>query len=1236
MATEEISEALTVLVKLGNRKKDVEVKLARNSNIQLLLDVLQFTAETKFFTTLTLSFNKRLLSENEILGDLTKAEKVTLAAEFAPYTLREVVKHVDVLRNSVGLIPETQDSLSEFGISANSKFIEMPLYPVREKETEKKESSDNKSNEKDDQLKVSDVEKTQFEKTIREVLNMTPDLNDLEETKSSVVTPCLRSLGASNQNPVPPSFRSRGHLLYLHIVTLENESFHVTATPAGFYINKSTSGKFDPTARDGCATETTLYDLIATHSKKFDDHVKALTEKLKSVDPAFYLKPSTNFLAKPWLVSLNASNAANTNRLSLSESSFVTERNFNDEFQAIKDMTYENYQSRVDSEKLIAKISHEFTEASVKGAMSIFHGDLIPMNPESSRPEQIFLKDNIFYSYVTDVNENYADKGGEEAARSASNQDLHTVRLLHKLNLKDIRYLLTTIVDFGGLRILAQTPVPGLLSAMGASTKKDEKTGEIITEDLPSDVTVSYGLDEGSQQVLRNDEFHKAMDTFSKVFHLKDREFKGTPLRFSSQSKGIVGFDKRKYILDLANTHPFDVQFYRKHYESVSEEHRYPHKQTLLRHELIEKWWINKTEDDGVNVEKAFDERMYAFDPDAFYVAEVEDMRVQEISKYLSDDVLPNVVKDYASGAITAPYDGEHLSQAFHKNGINLRYLGEFVTLVEKELEEQIQKHDAKLREVSEANADHEQWEKAYLAKIEAMIKERQEEINKLTYEGKDIPPELKENLKLDENEIRKPTKGEGVLVHRDQINCLIETAKLEMIARSSKHILRKAALNLAPSVISSLLAHFFNILLGNQYNEAPQVEILDEFYSKDTFDFTSWTRGHLLNQIRTEVLRRFRFTISIEDIERLLALPFPFIKSINKKFGAQLLNKEYFFTEEQFETHKNLQEKKLRNKLVAPIQTFSPADITLVPVIKGSDFQSVIGDDLWNQGATSLNEKQAEALALLTQSVAVKEEVNGLLNGSVAESYMALSTIYHKVGDLTEAVVFCRKASVIFERIYGVDSFEVLRCLTNLAILETSNGSPFNAALLLQRIINTIECLCVCSHPAIINAYTMIQQLAMGLQNAKLSIEILKHMSDLILKLEDGNQSLPYGYNQSRLGNLYATADQLSNSLKAIKDARDVFTRELGINDETTAQCRQWISGLENLIESKLQQKKLSQQQAASSSNEVKKNSKTSTKKDDSPNPQLADKSIDELLNFIEGAPSKSKKNKKKRQGPK
>lgn len=1237
--------------KSNNKKNELLFQFNKDAKVETIINVLAFTEQTKYLTNIQLRWNDKILNEEDTIFDVINgkvSDMVHLSIEVKPYTARDSLKHLLTVRDFIGFASETSDGLSEFAVSTGSKFTELPLgeirVPTAEEEEQKDEAAEDKEVKKN-VFKVSDEEKDNFAKVVHEIFESSKKttINQVLTADSNVVTPCVRSLTLSAYNPVPVFYKSRGHLFYLQVVTLEGETFHVTATQSGFYINKSTSTKFDPSERlseehnNESKIFYSLYDLLASHSKKFVSHVETFEKKLAGMESVSYVKPVSTFLHKPWLVT-PPTNPPDYFRLQLDSQNVSVETNFNDQFQAIRDLPTNSLMERIEFERLQTKIIHEFSVEAIKGAMSIFNDNLPPLNPESPTNEQIFLSGHIFYSFVTSIKDNGIN---EDAARAISNHDLKTINLLNRVNLNDVRYVLTTIVDFAGRRLLAQNPVPGLLDSMGTQVEKDPETGEETLKDLNNDVMVKYGLDEEEGKILFDADFDAALGKeFAKIFHLKKHQVsngkdgENVDIWFSSKSRGIVGFDKRKYILDLANTYPLDINFVRENYDNVADTKRYPHRQTLMRPELVEKWWnaqVEKNKD--LTMDAAYDGNMFSYNPDAFVVDGVEDPTVEEISTYLTKEVLPGVVADYIQNNVNIPYNGEHLVDTLHKNGINLRYLGKFIELVQTELSKQVAQHTEKLKTVAEGNIEYENWEKEYLVKIEKLIAERQAKINKLIQEGKEVPKELTEDLKLNDDEIRKPTDEQPIVVAKDELTTLINIAELEIITRSLKHVLRSYSKDLPVLMVPSLIAFVLNLLFGEKYNDSPVAEEIDNFHPIKSFSFHKLTRTTLLEAISKESYLRFRYELPTDWISKYSESPFIAIRSLSYKIGIQLVNKQYFFTTESFETFKQSQDKKIRNKLVAPLNTFSVKDLTIIPRVKTSEFSSLVGQDFWTQGTLTIQEAPKDALTLFAQAITVMEEVSSILHPSVAEKYLSVSTVYNQLGLTSEAVAFCRKACKIYERVCGVDSFEMLRALTNLAMLETSNKSPYNAAVVYKRIIETLQSfnLSTLHHPSMTSIYSNIEQLSLGVENIKLSMAVLKHLCDLIVSFE-GKESLAYAFTESRLGNLYVTVKDFRSALQHIAVTEPIFSKELGTNHVTTAQSRQWINGLTNVVND--MQKQLNQTQAAVNAKSNAPAKKHKNKKDE-PNAELADKSVDELLNFIEGdqkssGSSKGKKGKK------
>lgn len=217
---------------------------------------------------------------------------------------------------------------------------------------------------------------------------------------------------------------------------------------------------------------------------------------------------------------------------------------------------------------------------------------------------------------------------------------------------------------------------------------------------------------------------------------MKSHTVEDVSFKISSKSKGIFGVDQRAYILDLANTNPLDVEFAKENYDNITE-NQYPHRQTLIRRELVEKWRAEKLEESGKTVDEAFEENSFAYNPDAYVVEGVEDENVLEISKFLNETVIPAFLEDILKGNSNLPYDGQHLTSLFHANGINMRYLGKVIDLIKEKYEVENEKRSQYLAEIEKENKEYEEWETKYLAKVEASFNQRKTRTNFRIREGK-------------------------------------------------------------------------------------------------------------------------------------------------------------------------------------------------------------------------------------------------------------------------------------------------------------------------------------------------------------------------------------------------------------------------------------------------------------------------------------------------------------------
>lgn len=401
----------------------------------------------------------------------------------------------------------------------------------------------------------------------------------------------IKSLALSPWNPPPYTLRQKGHLMYMIVTTNEGEQHHVTSHVSGFFVNKSTNNKFDPFPRTSPKPQSahSLLNLFAQLSPSFDASFKELQEFNGQKDPLSTYQVANAIPANPWMVSPEAAaisshvaDVARTQESYLLSGPEMAEtlRDWNEEFQSTRELPKENVQDRVFRERLTSKLFAEYNEAAVKGAILVARGEVAPLNPTEARDAQIFVYNNVFYSFGADGVGTFASDGGDEAARVATGKDVMGVKAVNQLDISGLFTPGTVVVDYLGKRLVGQSIVPG-----------------IFKQREPGEHQIDYGGVEGKDVIAEHEGFKAPFAELSKSMRVKkhavwDKENVRHDLEGSVETKGLLGTDGRKYVLDLYRITPLDVAWLEEHRkDGVSDENSYPHRMAVLRPELVESYW---------------------------------------------------------------------------------------------------------------------------------------------------------------------------------------------------------------------------------------------------------------------------------------------------------------------------------------------------------------------------------------------------------------------------------------------------------------------------------------------------------------------------------------------------------------------------------------------------------------------------------------------------------------------
>ena len=489
-----------------------------------------------------------------------------------PYTEKEARMHVFRIRELIGAAGDRADQLH--GICAGISLHDM-IFPPKEAVR----GLPNGTARHDDQpLAHYDLRAPLSTQTIL------PRHHD-------VLPKTVKSIALSPWNPPPYHLRQHGHLLYLQVTTNEGEQFQVTSTVSGFFVNKSSNSKFDPFPRLAPKKHSahSLLSLLSLLSPSFSSAFVELQHANNQKDLLTTFPFQNAIPSNPWLVP-SLADPCNQHQpdMTRAQEAYLTGgldgtenlRDWNEEFQTTRELPRENVQDRVFRERLTSKLFADYNEAAARGAVMIARGEVAPLNPTEGIDAQIFVYNNIFFSFGADGVKTFESEGGDEAARIAVGKDVTGVRAVNQLDIPGLYTPGTVAVDYLGKRIVGQSIVPGIFKHRG-----------------PGEHQIDYGGVEGRDIVTENEAFIPLFQKLSQALHVKkhavwDKEGKRHDLEGSVETKGLLGTDGRKYVLDMYRITPLDVAWSEEVASPDGVEHdSYPHRMAILRLELVESYW---------------------------------------------------------------------------------------------------------------------------------------------------------------------------------------------------------------------------------------------------------------------------------------------------------------------------------------------------------------------------------------------------------------------------------------------------------------------------------------------------------------------------------------------------------------------------------------------------------------------------------------------------------------------
>jgi protein TIF31 len=1219
------AEIFQVTVKLPHEPFETQIMLSTQEQVQDLRQSIVETPQTFQYSCFHLEHDGKRINDFLELAEVPglKADsELTLVED--PYTEKEARMHVIRVRELIGAAGDRTDSLH--GIMAGLSLHD--TVGVGASGQPKAEQSPQ--------------EDYNFSEAV--VQNLLPPAQD-------PAPKTVKSISVSPWNPPPYHLRSKGHLLYLLVTTNEGEQYQVTSHVGGFYVNRSTNIKFDPFPRQAPKDQSahSLLTLISDVSPSFNTAFKALLEYNAKKDLLTIFQLANAIPANPWLVPApNSSHTVHQSDLGRTQESYLisgvdsteTLRDWNEEFQSTREMPKEAVQDRVFRERLTSKLFADYNDAATRGAMLVARGEIAPLNPTEAKDAQIFVYNNIFYSFGADGVGTFGTEGGDEAARVAVGKDVVGVRAVNNLDIQGLFTSGTVVVDYLGKRIVGQSIVPGIFK------QRD-----------PGEHQIDYGAVEGKEIVADDKSFVPLFEQLSKALRVKkhpvwDKENTRHELEGSVETKGLIGTDGRRYALDLYRLTPLDVAWIEAHWSEPAEEGAskpkdkdYPHRMATLRPELVESYGrlklreyvknelskkseakSNKDEEESEanegalasteskeesteskenkgEAEAAEEDRVdisgfqFALNPDVFSGQQPQsDEDKEEWSKdeaevraacdHLTTEVIPRLIQELKDSEVGFPMDGQSLSTLLHKRGVNIRYLGKIAELT-----------------------------------------------------GTDDP----------------------------RLQALKRLVVQEMIARGFKHFANSKLRNIPPPFTASAAAHLLNCLLGGDVTAKPVAEIdatLRPMYPEADFSFETLTPDELKTEVQKQVALRYRYDLGqawIEPERRVQML-----REVSLKMGLQLEMKDYFTKQAPVTNgagselsvptsngNGTTSSKKKKNKNASPARTASPAPsvpsqtfhaddvLNIVPVVREASPKSLLAEEALEAGRMSIAQDQKElGQELLLESLSLHEQIYGVLHPEVARVYHALSNLLFNLDDKKAAVELAHKAVIVSERTLGVDHADTVLNYQNLGLFEHADGNTkaalgyFRHALELSKIIYGPD------HP---DSITTINNAAVMLQSLKQYHESRVWFEACLAICEDisGKNSINTATLLFQLSQALALDKDMRGAVNRMRESYNIFNTVLGSEDRNTKEAEHW---LEQLTQSAVSQIKQTQDLAKGRLRRVQLTGRSglrpqasvgqsvsesaATARPRSSTNRVDQRSIDELLKYIEGdTPKKSSK---------
>ncbi|OAD58294.1 hypothetical protein WN48_00173 [Eufriesea mexicana] len=969
------------------------------------------------------------------------------------------------------------------------------------------------------------------------------------QAKEQKCPPCLKVLTTSGWNPPPGHRKLHGDLLYLHVVTLEDKQYYLTACARGFFLNQSTKEVFNPKPATPSHLCHSLIELLNQLSPAFKRGFAAMQRRRTQRHP--FERVATPYQLYSWC----APQIEHTIDAIRAEDKHIPgqTRDWNEELQTTRELPRKNLPERLLRERAIFKVHSDFVAAATRGAVAVIDGNVMAINPGEEAKMQMFIWNNIFFSLGFDVRDHYKELGGDAAAFVAPKNDLQGLRVYAAIDLPGPYTLGTVVIDYRGYRVTAQSIIPGILE------REQEQS-------------VVYGSIDFGKTVLTHPKYLELLNKTGQLLKILPHKVineagEEIELCSSVECKGIIGNDSRHYVLDLLRTFPPDVNFLKLEEVELSKEARalgfpieHKHKLACLRQELIDSFvearYVQFIKHAAFHLQQLTSARRVQKENETTVKeGKKEELNIVAVDSNKEDSTHSLIETDEAKKIVESITDsisgGEKQELEESTKEIVRRAAAAVGSLREAEFDVRFNP------DVFSPGVKHPDPNGPALKKQKQLVQDAADFL--LTVQ---IPTFIRECLDhtvaaMDGSILVEALHGKGINVRYlgkltdmlstvSQLEYLQRIAVSELILRSAKHIFTIYMQGTELMSLSAAISHFLNCLFSSAQVIHPH-QNLEELQSKTAkrrnkrkgrnngpqqseVEWASLTPKSLWQQIKADLKSYYDWETPCPEtldatIEHFHLQKISLLRNFCIKTGIQILLREYNF------------ENKNRS-------TFFEEDIlNIFPVVKHINPRASDAYNFYTTGQSKIQQGYfKDGYELISEALNLLNNVYGAMHPEIAQCLRMLARLNYIMGDHGEALATQQKAVLMLERVNGIDHPYTITEYIRLALYCFANGQVSVSLRLLYRARYLALLVCGEDHP----------EVALLDVKYELSLRFLEHALTLNIRYH-GSRSLKVAVSYHLVARTQSCMGDFRAALNNEKETYAIYKQQLGEDHEKT-----------------------------------------------------------------------------------